>query len=77
MTGYVGGEPASNGSGFIVRQDGVIVTNLHVLQGIEAVAIKLPNGEVYDRVFVLDIDEPRDLAILQILSSRQLININR
>jgi hypothetical protein len=66
ITGYVGGEPASNGSGFVVRQDGVFITNLHVVQGIETLTVKLPNGEIYERVFVLNVDEQRDLALLQI-----------
>lgn len=66
VTGYVGGEPTANGSGFIVRQDGVFVTNLHVLQDAETLSVKLPNGEIYNHVFVLDMDEPRDLAILKI-----------
>lgn len=78
IRGYVEGELATNGSGFVVRQDGVLVTNLHVLQGIDAVKVQLPNDEIYERVFVLSVDEARDLVLLQIpatgLSALQIGN---
>lgn len=68
--GYVGGELTSTGSGFILREDGVLVTNLHVLQDVEAIKVEMPNGEIYERVFVLGVDELRDLALLQIPATR-------
>ena len=69
LGGYVGGENVSNGSGFVVRQDGVLVTNLHVLQGAENLKVETATGEIYDRVYILNVDERRDLAILQIEAS--------
>ncbi len=56
----------SLGSGFIVKADGVIVTNLHVIEGATEVAVKLGSGEVHTRVKVASFDEQRDLAILRI-----------
>tara|TARA_R110002072_G_C7955606_1_gene533529 strand:- start:625 stop:2610 length:1986 start_codon:yes stop_codon:yes gene_type:complete len=69
IAGYDNEKNISNGSGFFVRHDGVLVTNLHVLQGVEGLKVTLPNGEIYDTVYVLNIDERRDLAILQIEAS--------
>lgn len=69
IRGYVGGENISTGSGFVVRQDGVLVTNLHVLQGAKSLQVKVASGEIYDRVYILNVDERRDLAILQIAAS--------
>ena len=66
IAGYVNGEEVSSGSGFLVRHDGVLVTNLHVLQGAERLKVTLPSGEIYDTAYVLNVDERRDLAILQI-----------
>jgi len=60
------GKPESMGSGFIVRSDGVVVTNFHVVRGAMEAQIKLKTGEIYDRVTVFDFDERRDIAILTI-----------
>ncbi len=54
------------GSGFIVRQDGVIVTNRHVIEGASAASVTLSNGDIYDAVLVADADKRKDIAILRI-----------
>jgi S1-C subfamily serine protease len=54
------------GSGFIVSKDGKIVTNLHVIRDMKTASVQLANGETFDSVSVLAIDERRDLAIVQI-----------
>lgn len=54
------------GSGFIVSNDGKVVTNLHVILGSKAVAIQMATGEIYDSVSVLASDERRDLVVLRI-----------
>jgi S1-C subfamily serine protease len=53
-------------SGFIVDPSGTILTNLHVIQGASSVAVKLPNGDVYDQVRVRAFDARKDLAVIQI-----------
>ena len=54
------------GSGFVVDPSGTIVTNLHVIRGATAVAVKFPGGDVYDVARVRAYDERKDLAVLQI-----------
>jgi S1-C subfamily serine protease len=54
------------GSGFIVSKDGKIVTNLHVIRDMIAASVQMANGEIFDSVSVLAVDERRDLAVLQI-----------
>src|ERR1017187_3658150 len=54
------------GSGFIVSKDGKIVTNLHVIRDMKTASVQLANGETFDSVSVLAIDERRDLAVVQI-----------
>lgn len=58
--------PASHGSGVIVDPSGVVVTNLHVIQGETQVELTLHNGDIYDDVAVVDLDERRDLVLLKI-----------
>jgi S1-C subfamily serine protease len=54
------------GSGFIVKPDGTILTNQHVIAGANKILIKLASGEVYRRAWVLALDESKDVAILRI-----------
>ncbi|MFI5398922.1 MAG: S1C family serine protease [Candidatus Binatia bacterium] len=60
------GDTISQGSGFIVRPDGVIVTNWHVLQGASAAIVILSTRERFDRVSLVDGDSVADIAILRI-----------
>ncbi len=53
------------GSGIVVRPDGYIVTNLHVIQGVRGIRVNLPNGESYDAVTVGG-DVVTDLAVIKI-----------
>jgi hypothetical protein len=63
------GEVRSTGTGFIVMSEGVIVTNYHVIEGAHDAQIKLKNGEVFDKVRVVDYDTRRDIAVLQVRST--------
>lgn len=57
--------PLSNGSGFIVRSDGLILTNAHVVADRATVTVKLHNGKEYvGRVESLDLKS--DLATVRI-----------
>ncbi len=59
------GEQQGLGSGFVVDASGLVVTNLHVIQGAGALAVKV-DGEIYDRVEILEYDARRDIAVLRI-----------
>jgi S1-C subfamily serine protease len=54
------------GSGFIIKPDGIIVTNNHVIADAKQVAVKFPSGEVYKNVYLLSSDPVKDLAFLKI-----------
>ncbi len=56
---------AGIGSGFIVREDGVIVTNAHVVLGANKISVGLRDGTSYPATLV-GIDEQNDLAVLKI-----------
>ena len=53
------------GTGFIVRTDGVIVTNAHVVSGATRVSVMLRDGKTFP-ARVLGADETNDLAVLKI-----------
>ncbi|MFL1780700.1 Do/DegQ family serine endopeptidase [Candidatus Hepatincolaceae symbiont of Richtersius coronifer] len=56
---------ASVGSGFVVRSDGFIITNFHVIQGSENIQVTFSNGNKFNAL-VYAIDELTDLAVLKI-----------
>ena len=58
-------ETASAGSGFIISQDGYIVTNYHVINGASSVKVTLYNGNTYDAT-VIGGDSDYDVAVLKI-----------
>ena len=66
------GEEATFGSGFVVDPSGVIVTNYHVIEGASALRVKMKDGEIYDRVDVLEYDTRRDLAVIKIRAFKPL-----
>jgi serine protease Do len=53
------------GSGFIVRSDGVIVTNAHVVNDADSISVALRDGTTY-RARLLGKDEINDIAVLKI-----------
>ncbi|GCB81847.1 hypothetical protein scyTo_0022244, partial [Scyliorhinus torazame] len=61
----------SNGSGFAVTQDGLIVTNAHVVANKRRVRVKLANGEMYE-ASVQAIDQVADIATIKINPSAPL-----
>lgn len=55
----------SEGSGFIVRQDGFIYTNFHVVEGADKVQVKLKDGrELVGKV--VGTDEKTDIAVIKV-----------
>lgn len=53
------------GSGVIVRSDGYIVTNYHVVQAAEKLSVKLRDGRVFVAQ-VIGTDPPTDLAMIKV-----------
>ncbi len=53
------------GSGVIVRQDGYILTNHHVVEGAETVTVELSDGHTFEGK-VIGTDAPSDLAVLKV-----------
>lgn len=53
------------GSGFILRPDGLIITNAHVVDGASDITVKLTDKREFN-ARLLGIDKPTDLALLQI-----------
>jgi hypothetical protein len=64
------GTVLGQGSGFIVDPAGVVVTNLHVIRGADALEVQLATGEVYDNVFFVSSDARRDVAVLKLPATR-------
>ncbi|CAL8248355.1 unnamed protein product [Merluccius merluccius] len=63
--------PVSSGSGFIVSQDGWIVTNAHVLANKQRIRVELKSGARYDAT-VKDVDQKLDVALIKITSEGPL-----
>jgi serine protease Do len=63
--GLFGQQEEGIGSGFIVRSDGYIVTNRHVIEGLSTAAVTLANGKQLE-ARVLASDPRVDLAVLKV-----------
>lgn len=55
----------SEGSGFIVRPDGYIFTNFHVVEGADKIEVKLKDGRTFAGK-VVGTDEKTDVAVIKI-----------
>jgi len=63
------GPTGSLGSGFVIREDGLIVTNRHVIVGARTVRVRIPDGrEVSARI--VGSDAVTDIALLKIDAGR-------
>ncbi len=56
---------AASGSGFILTEDGYIVTNYHVIEGASSIKVTAYSGETYDAALI-GYDENNDLAVIKI-----------
>ncbi|XP_068597195.1 serine protease HTRA1A-like [Brachionichthys hirsutus] len=55
----------ASGSGFVVSEDGLIVTNAHVVANKHRVKVELKSGGSYDAK-IKDVDEKSDIALIKI-----------
>ena len=74
LGGLFGGGPPiqqqqGQGSGFITRSDGVVLTNAHVVEGASEVGVTLPDGRSF-RGKVLGGDPLTDVAVVKVAASR-------
>ncbi|MFK7863909.1 MAG: trypsin-like peptidase domain-containing protein [Pseudohongiellaceae bacterium] len=53
------------GSGFLISDDGYVITNNHVVEGADEIQVNLNDRRVFDAK-VVGLDEPSDLALLKI-----------
>ena len=53
------------GSGFVISEDGYIVTNNHVIDGADEISIEFPDGKVLDAT-VVGADPVVDIAVLKV-----------
>lgn len=63
------------GSGFIISQDGKIVTNHHVVAGAETVKVKLADGRSFDAE-VIGSDPMTDIAVLKVTADVALPTVS-
>lgn len=66
LAGEGGGRLRSVATGVVVSKDGVMFTALHAIKGALEVQVRTANGEVFDRVQRLGLDERRDVVALRI-----------
>ena len=60
----------SLGTGFFIDKRGLILTNDHVVEGMERVIVKLSNGQEYDTK-VIGRDSKTDIALLRVESDQE------
>ncbi|MGB5136019.1 MAG: trypsin-like peptidase domain-containing protein [Prochlorococcaceae cyanobacterium] len=62
-------EQQGQGSGFITRSDGVVLTNAHVVEGASDVTVTLPDGRSFSGK-VLGADPLTDVAVVKVVASK-------
>ena len=63
------------GSGFIIDEKGIVVTNNHVIDGAEDIVVQV-NGEKKFKAKVIGADPLSDIAVLQIETNENFIPVN-
>ena len=62
------------GSGFIISEDGIVVTNNHVIEGAEDVYVRV-NGDQEFKAKILGADPGMDLAVLKMESDQKFVPV--
>ena len=65
------GEARGEGSGFIIREDGLVVTNHHVVENARVITVVTMDGEEYP-ADVVGTDPRTDIALVQMETDREL-----
>lgn len=60
------GKPIAQGSGFFISNDGITVTNYHVIAQGSSAVVKLPDGAFYVVDGVLASDKAHDIAVIKV-----------
>ena len=63
------GRPNGLGSGVVIRANGTIVTNWHVLAGADRAVVVGADGTAYRRVVFLEGDRRLDIAVIQVVDA--------
>ncbi len=66
MVGDSNGEPLATGSGFFVTEDGVAVTNYHVIEDTGTGIIETIDEKVYEITNIIAFDKDLDIAIIKV-----------
>jgi len=56
----------SEGSGIIIRRDGYILTNLHVVDGADTINVRLKDGTEYKDAKLIGSDDRTDIAVIKV-----------
>lgn len=67
-SGFFGSSSEGTGSGIIIRKDGYILTNYHVIEGSNSIAVKFSNNKT-SAAKVVNYDQSKDLAVIKITDS--------
>jgi Do/DeqQ family serine protease len=54
------------GSGVILRKDGYILTNMHVINGADSITVLLKDGTKFENAKVIGVDERIDVAVIKV-----------
>ena len=65
-TSFYGSSGSSSGSGFVLSEDGYILTNYHVVEGATGITVITHSGEEYEAEMVGYDDSANDLAVLKV-----------
>ena len=61
---------SKQGSGFVVSADGLTVTNLHVITGMDKLRVRIGKSEPLEVRQVVAFDEARDIALIKVPAKR-------